>query len=91
MPAPTEEDFVSRLLALLAQLQTGFSDEMAVCLEQQLRAEFGGMEIYIRKSAPREAMEHDIRHRFNGRNALQLAHEWGISRASVFRIARRAQ
>lgn len=84
-----KEDFLSRLIRRVMELQPSFTEDVAVVLETQLRAEFAGEEIYVRKSPSREQMEADIKHRFNGRNALALAHEWGISRASVYRIAKR--
>jgi Mor family transcriptional regulator len=81
------DDLLTRLIHRLLELQPSLSEDIAVSLEYQLRGEFAGEEARIYKTPLRKKMEEDIKRRFNGRNALALAHEYGISRATVYRIA----
>ena len=84
---PECDDLLTRLIQRLLELQPSMSEDLAVALEYQLRGEFAGEKASIHKTPLRKKMEEDIKRRFNGRNALALAHEYGVSRATIYRIA----
>lgn len=79
-------DLLQRMIERLQQIEPSFTDSVAVQLEQQLRAEFGGEECRIYKRIPPDELAARVRARFNGRNAGQVAHELGIHRATVYRV-----
>lgn len=57
-------------------------------LKEEVRQEFGGIEIYIarRSAARRKELTVKVLTLFNGRNATEIARKLGIGRATVYRI-----
>lgn len=82
-------DLLRRMIERLQQIEPSFTEAVAVQLEQQLRAEFGGEETRIYRRPPPDLLADAVRARFNGRNAGQVAHELGIHRSTVYRVLRR--
>lgn len=76
-------DIIKRFIEMLTQSQAGFSEEMVLTIERQLRHEYAGERVYIPK--------HDksvcalIVERFDGRNSAKLARELRVSRRTVYR------
>lgn len=62
-----------------------FTENMAEQVEQQIRSEYGGQEVYIAKRAsePRRAA---VLREFNGRNRKELCKQHGLSRAQFYRM-----
>jgi Mor family transcriptional regulator len=63
-----------------------------VLLEEEVRQEFRGIEIYIprRSSARRRQLTEEVLSLFNGRNASEIARKLGLGRATVYRIIKQA-
>lgn len=80
-------DLLRRIIETIQDLQPSLTDEMALEIERSLRAEFAGEQAYIYKRvAERDRLRMEVRRRFNGRNATEVARELGIGRATVYRI-----
>ena len=62
--------------------------ERAAVLKSLARQEFAGIETYIprRSHAERDNIVREVGVLFNGRNAIDVARQLNISRASVYRI-----
>lgn len=63
-----------------------------VTLEEEVRDEFQGIEIYIprRSMARRRKLEMEVLSLFNGRNATEIARKLGIGRTTVYRIIKQS-
>lgn len=89
-----QPDLVDRIFEyLLEQMPELAGGKPAlVRVEQALRREFGGMEVYIPVQSTVERAEtvKEVLRRYNFRNATTVARELGISRASVYRILKQA-
>lgn len=80
-------DLLRRIIETLQTMQPSLTDEIALEIERSLRAEFAGEEVYIPKRQPeRDRLRLEVRRKFNGRNATEVARELGIGRATVYRI-----
>lgn len=55
---------------------------------ESLRRRFGGQRVYI-EAPPAAARAAEIRSRYNGRNRIEICHEYGISRARLYQIVGR--
>ncbi len=73
------EEVLRRLLPTLAA-------SLAAEVERQLQVELAGTQTYHRK---REPKDEQIIAKFTGRNAMQVARELGVSRATVYRAVKR--
>ena len=81
--------FCDELRQALQHYQPGMEEELTVQLERQMRMEFQGERINVCKRELRgEALRDEIRKRWNGRNADELADELGVHRATVYRAIR---
>ena len=80
------DDPIARLIELLLHIQPGMEAELALQIEKQLRAEFVGERVYVKK--PKPAPE-EIATKFDGRNIKELTQGLGISRATVYRAIKR--
>lgn len=79
-------DFFRRFIELLSEAQPSISEEIALSIEQKLRAEFAGERVYIRK---RDDNVHVlINDKFNGRNIEKLTRDMRVSRSTVYRAIR---
>lgn len=83
---PSSTDILARMIERLRQIEPSFTPERAASLESQLRSEFGGETLRIRKRDDAHCLVQKIMTRFNGRNAGQVAQELGIHRATVYRV-----
>ncbi len=80
------DDMIRRFIEMLLEIQPGMEAELALQLEKQMRAEFKGERVYVKK--PKPAPE-EIVQRFDGRNAKAVAKDLGISRETVYRAIKR--
>lgn len=82
-------DLVDRMFEYLIELlpELRGSAEAVERIEQQLRSEFAGQDVYIpAKSLMSKAEERrQVLRLWNGRNATSVARSLGISRATVYR------
>ncbi len=84
----TEPDLVDRVWDyLLRNLPEIKPRETAI--KAELRAEFGGQEVYVRKERA-ASISAEIGKIYNGRNATEVARRLGISRVSVWRHLKQA-
>lgn len=84
-------DLLKRMIELVQECQPSLTEEMALQIEQQLVAEFRGETIRIttgKRTYCREIKD-QVRKKFNGRNAKEIAREFGIGRATVYRLVKR--
>lgn len=76
------DDIIHRLIEMLLELRPSMKAELALQIEKQLRFEFMGERIYVKK--PKRSPE-EITQRLNGQNVKQVAKDLGISHATVYR------
>lgn len=82
-------DLVSRIIDRLKTMRPELSDSDAHHIERNIRAEFSGEQVYIRaerRKRDRQELTAEVRRRFNGRNARQIARVLGIGKTTVYRI-----
>lgn len=80
-------DLLRRIIETIQEMHPSFTDDLAREIESSLRAEFAGETAYIYKhKAERDRLMFEVRQRFNGRNATEIARELGIGRTTVYRI-----
>lgn len=80
-------DFLRRIIEVMQELEPSLTDEIAREIERSLEQEFAGESVRIRKRGARwEELKLEVRRRFNGRNATEIARELGIGRTTVYRI-----
>lgn len=79
---------MDRIFELLAEECPDLADVDR--LKTAVRAEFAGIETYVRKRTARDDLVHLVLSRFNGRNATQTARELNISRATVYRVLKQS-
>jgi Mor family transcriptional regulator len=87
------EDVQARITSALQRL--GISDQVADMVGAELTAELArawhSKVVYIGKhNLERARVNEEVRRRFNGRNAREVAREMGIGRATVYRIIKTA-
>lgn len=79
-------EFLERLIDACQQ-QDGFDEAVARTVERQMRHEYGGERVLIRKDqdreANREAAAQELR---RGTPMAEVQHKHGISRSSVYRL-----
>jgi len=80
-------DIIKRFIEILAEVQPSFSECKALQIEQQLRHEFAGDQVYIQKLE--KNIDALIAMRFTGDNADKIAHELHISRRTVYRALKK--
>lgn len=80
------DDMIHRLIELLLELQPGLEADLALQIEKQLRMEFVGERVYVKKPKPNAE---EIAQRFDGGNVKDVARDLGISRDTVYRAIRR--
>lgn len=85
-PAPNEPDIVVRMLELVRDQLPELAPAQARAIEQQIRSEFGGGQVYLRA---RRSVEAEVSARWDGRNHVQLARELGVGRSTVYRVIER--
>ncbi len=79
------DDMIRRFIELLLEIQPGMEADLAMQLEKQLRTEFKGERVYVKKSKPDPE---EIVKKFDGRNVKEVARDLGISRDTVYRAIR---
>lgn len=82
------DDLQGRIAAALVRM--GVSPEVAGMVGAEITADMArtwhGQRVYIGKRAlDRKRLSEDVRRRFNGRNAREVARELDIGRATVYR------
>lgn len=82
------DDVQTRIISALVRL--GVGEEVAgmvgVEIVTGISRDWSGDNVYISRDAERARMRDEVRRRFNGRNAREIARELGIGRATVYRI-----
>lgn len=86
-------DLISRLFDILMEslptYQGGMEETFAARITEQLRSEFAGDRPRIAKNELRgAALRDEIRRRWNGRNADEIADDLGVHRATIYRAIR---
>lgn len=81
---------MQRLIAYVARELPTLTPEKADAIENAIRREYGGEEVYVaRSSAHRRLLTaRRIHQLFNGHNAADVARELGISKTTVYRVLR---
>ena len=78
-------DIQARIINYLTK--TGVTQETAGLVAAEVAADIArvwqGQSVYI---SARQTQQDEVRRRFNGRNAREIARELGIGRATVYRI-----
>lgn len=84
-------DFVDAIFKYLEEARPDLAAVLGQ-LQDEVRAEFRGIEIYIprRSMAKRRQLTIDVLSLFNGRNASEVARTLGIGRTTVYRIIKQA-
>lgn len=84
-------ELLKRMIELVQESQPTMTDEIAVQIERQLIAEFSGLRVNIPsgKVAYCRTIKDEVRRKFNGRNAKEIAREFGIGRATVYRLVKK--
>lgn len=82
------DDVQARFTAALQRL--GVSETVASMVGAELMADVArswhGKEVYIgKRDIERALIKDEVRRRFNGRNACELAREFGIGKVTVYR------
>jgi Mor family transcriptional regulator len=77
-------DLLSRMVDRLREIHPSLSAAEAQKLENALRTEFRGEQVYLRVRPENLSLE--VRRRFNGRNAVEVARALNIGRATVYRL-----
>lgn len=89
-------DLLTLAIQGLQKIMPTLSDELAAQLEDELRREIAGDREVIRgviskqSLEKREIIKEEVRRRFNGRNATEVARDLKIGRATVYRILKTA-
>ena len=63
------DDMIRRFIELLLEIQPGMEADLAMQLEKQLRTEFKGERVYVKKP---KTVEEEIVKKFDGRNAKEV-------------------
>lgn len=84
---PGNPDLVDTIFAYLVKECPEIAAHAAV-LKAATRKEFSGIETYIprRSQSDRQTITAEALRLFNGRNAMEVARQLGVSRATVYRI-----
>lgn len=84
---PGNPDLVDTIFAYLVKECPEIAAHAAV-LKAATRKEFSGIETYIprRSQTDRKNVTAEAQRLFNGRNAMEVARQLGVSRATVYRI-----
>lgn len=84
-------DLVDAIFKYLSDAFPELASQLVV-LEDEVREEFQGIEIYIprRSTARRKELAANVLKLFNGRNATEVARKLGVGRATVYRIIKQA-
>lgn len=88
MADDNKQDLLARMIQHLQEIQPGFSEAVAVQLEQQMRTEFGGQKAHILKRPP---VLKQVMTLFNGRNAGKVAGALKVHRSTVYRQLKKAE
>ncbi len=83
----SDDDLIQFLIKAIqhASAEAGFAGNIAEQIEQQLRAEYGGQEVYIPK-VDRDARRDAVLREFNGRNRKELCLKYDMSKAQFYRM-----
>lgn len=87
-----DPDLVDRVFEYIATQFPEVAGALSMRMKEDLRAEFGGREIYVPSTSRRQRDERvrAVLSSFNGRNASEVARVLGISRPTVYRILKQA-
>lgn len=83
------DDFVADLVRLIARCTGGVEEQMALLIEEQIRAEYGGSEVYIPRSGwrDRDARDRAIRTEAQaGRSVRAIARKYCLGKSTIARI-----
>ena len=88
--ASDDPDLVQRMIEYIAAELPELNAEVRMRVEENLRREFSGERVTVRRTRPGEveARAQKVRRLFNGRNATELARTLGVGRATVYRIVK---
>lgn len=85
-------DLLTITIRVVQKLMPELTDDLAAQLEDELRQELAGDRVAVwgqiskRSQAERDRIKMEVRRRFNGRNATEVARDLKIGRATVYRI-----
>lgn len=65
--------------------EKSFTEEISIALEKKLIRDFGGLNVYIKKSN-RAEIHASVLREFNGHNRKELCQRYTISRSTFYRI-----
>lgn len=91
--AAPEPDLVDRMFDYLSAKFPQMAGEELSAAKSAVRAEFCGEEVYIpaRGAVERQHQVAQVLSLFNGRNAVDVARQLGISRSSVYRFIKQGR
>lgn len=74
--------------AVVQALHGPLMSKLAHLLLEELRRQLGGRSVYVATKTSERRPERDdaVRRMFNGRNRREVQHQFGISRATLYRI-----
>ena len=82
-------DILSRILERVREMQPTITEELAIKIEEQIRHEYEGEQVYIQKKSHITRTQ-KIKRMFTGNNVQDVMLECGVSRRTVYRaISRR--
>lgn len=87
-PRTEADDIVDRFIAAARAAFPDTDVATLNTLEKQLRAEFGGGQVYVRSKVSTGSLLDQLRTMFNGRNPAECARLLGCSRATVYRLVK---
>lgn len=77
-------DFRETVFNSLRRRGIGHADELASGLVSDIRREWGGQALYVSRAYSQRNAE--IRSAYNGRNAADLARQYGLSKKTILNI-----
>jgi hypothetical protein len=79
-------DLIDRMIRRLQHVEPSIDATRLADIERQLRLEFGGGVVRVRKKQGKKAVEDEVRKRWDGRSVAQIAQELQIHRSTAYRI-----
>jgi len=87
-----KDDLISDIMKrLLAMCGDSFTESQALQIEEQLRQEYGGQEVWVspKPKIPKEAKEKAVADYLDGKPINEVVAKNGISRATLYRYIKK--
>jgi Mor family transcriptional regulator len=81
-------DILSRILERVREMQPTITEDLAIKIEEQIRHEYEGEQVYIQKKS-HQSRTQKIKRMFTGNNIQEVMRECGVSHMTVYRAISR--